>query len=302
MILSDYFLQVNSAYRGSDDDVPLAGTADYNLWLYTTNRKIAEWAGDSKNTWQSLFYINTPDELGTVATTGTTTLTGTSTYFLDYNIGDKITVDGETIRTIDTITSNTVLTVTVAFSNTVTANTYTHTTIIKSGVQTYSLHRNFQNPSDKVTITTTSNDEISFMIGKPQERERYTPEVYISGLNPMTITFVDTIDATYNSDWIGGTLKVPGYYAPKDMSASTDIIPVDDPYWLVYSTASELAFNDLTYESKAVDLNAKANNLYSGMISNNRKGTNNYPRIARTNVNRIRGARNESTSGIDYDV
>lgn len=302
MILSTLFEQINNSYRGSDDDVPLAGTADYTNWINTTNRKISEWAGDSKNTWQSLFYIDAPNELGTVATTGTTTLTGTSTYFLDYNVGDKVTVDGETIRTIATITSNTVLTVTVAFSNTVTANTYTHTTIIKTGVQTYSLHRNFQSPSDKVIITDTDDNEISFMIGKPQERERYTPEVYISGMNPQTITFVDTINATYNTNWIGGVLQAPGYYAPNDLTDEDDTIPVDDPYWLVYTVASELAFNDLTYESKAVDLNSKANNLYSGMISNNRRGTNNYPRIARTNVNRIRGTMNESTAGISYDV
>ena len=302
MILSDLFLQINSAYRGSDDDVPLAGTADYNLWLYTTNRKVSEWAGDSKNTWQSLFYIDTPDEPGTVSTTATTTLTGVGTYFTDYQVGDLINVSGETVRTIATITSDTDLTVTVAFSNTVSTKLYTHTTIIKTGVQSYNLHRDFQNASDSVTITTTTLNDLTFTLGKAQERERYSNEVYITGLNPMTITFVDTIDATHNSNWIGGTLKVPGYYTPKDLSASTDTIPVDDPYWLVYSTASELAFNDLTYESKAGDLNSKANNLYSGMISNNRKGTNNYPRVARTNVVRIKGTRNESTSGINYDV
>lgn len=57
--------------------------------------------------------------IGTVATNGTTTLTGTGTNFLSvYNVGDSIYVDGETVRTIATVPSNTSLTVTSAFSTT----------------------------------------------------------------------------------------------------------------------------------------------------------------------------------------
>lgn len=65
---------------------------------------------------------------GTVATNGTTTLTGTSTQFLNtFKVGDTITVSGETIRTIATIASNTSLTVTVAFSTTASSLSYTLT-------------------------------------------------------------------------------------------------------------------------------------------------------------------------------
>jgi len=293
MILSTLFNQINSAYRGSDDDAPAAGTTDWTLWLNTTNRKISEWAGDAKNAWQSNFKFEKPNEPGTVATTGTTTLTGTSTYFTDYAVGDTILVSGETVRTIATITSNTVLTVTVAFSNTASGKTFTHASIIATGVQSYNLHRNFMNPSDAAIVSLTDQD-ITYLIGKPQERDRYENETYISGMNPQSITFYDDILST--SNLIGGTLKVPGYYAPDDLTTTTDVIPVDDPYWLVYAVASELAFNDITYEDKAIDLNSKANNLYSGMISNNRRGSNNYPRQARTNVNRIPGTRNEGTA------
>ena len=63
--------------------------------------------------------------VGTVATNGSTTLTGTSTTFLtDYAVGDAILVSGETIRTIATITSNTSLTSTVAFSTTASGLSY----------------------------------------------------------------------------------------------------------------------------------------------------------------------------------
>jgi hypothetical protein len=55
---------------------------------------------------------------GTVSTVGTKALTGTDTYFTKYNVGDTITVSGETTRIIETITNDTEATVTVAFSNT----------------------------------------------------------------------------------------------------------------------------------------------------------------------------------------
>lgn len=68
--------------------------------------------------------------LGTVETDGTTALIGSdttssSTRFLDYNAGDIIKVDGETERTIATITDDQNLTVTVAFTNSESGLNYT---------------------------------------------------------------------------------------------------------------------------------------------------------------------------------
>ena len=289
MILSELFSQINATYRGTDDDAPVVSTTEWTMWLVTTNRKLNEWSTDDKNNWSSNFRITPPSEAGTVATTGTTTLTGTSTYFTDYNVGDTLIVSGETVRTIDTITSDTVLTVTVAFSNTASAKTFTRATIIKTGVQSYSLNRSLYLPSDYATVTLSTSIS-KYMIGKPQERDRFENEIYISGRNPQIVTFYDTVATNI----IGGTFSMPGYYFPADFTAETDVVPVDDPYWLVYAVASELAFNDITYSDKAADLNAKANNLYSGMVSINRRGTSNYPRIARTNVTRIPGTRNET--------
>lgn len=56
---------------------------------------------------------------GTVATAGTTALTGTGTAFTtELKVGDYIVVAGETVRQIDSITNDTTATVSVAFSNT----------------------------------------------------------------------------------------------------------------------------------------------------------------------------------------
>lgn len=64
-------------------------------------------------------FVRSTYPIGTVATNGTTTLTGTDTQFTKiFKVGDTITVSGETIRTIASITSDTVLDSTVAFSTT----------------------------------------------------------------------------------------------------------------------------------------------------------------------------------------
>lgn len=65
---------------------------------------------------------------GLVSTNGTTTLTGSNTKFLNtFNVGDTITVSGETVRTITAIASNGSLTVSAAFSTTAGSLTYTLT-------------------------------------------------------------------------------------------------------------------------------------------------------------------------------
>lgn len=60
--------------------------------------------------------------IGTVATNGSITLTGTGTNFLAiYRTGDEIYVDGETVRIVLAVASNTSLTSTAAFTNTASA-------------------------------------------------------------------------------------------------------------------------------------------------------------------------------------
>lgn len=286
MTLDTLFDQINTAFRGTDDDAPTDGTPDWDLWLGTTVRKLDE--GNRARKWTSNFKFEKPNEPGTGATAATTTLTGTSTHFTDYAVGDTLLVSGETVRTIATIASDTSLTVTVAFSNTASGKTFTHKSIIADSVQSYSLHRNFYLPSDSVVVIdgTDTDVEYWFQFDKPQERK--IGDVYLSGIRPQLLTFQTTIES--DSPEVGGELKVPGYYMPDEVTASTDIVPIDDPYWLVYSVAAELAFNDITYEDKAPDLQSKANNLWRTMIRNDIRGTAGYPRTAMTAVTRIPGA------------
>jgi len=233
MIYSDFINQVNDAYRGTDDDAPSLSTPDYNMWLRVTNRKIQEWARDSKNTWQSLFEAR---EVGTVA----------------------------------------------------------------FGTQVYELEDEFLTPANGVTISPTGNPTsyIKYTLVKPEERNNFYNSVYISGREPKLLTFNDTFNADGN--YIGGTINLAAYFMPDEITDPSDDIPVDDPMWLVYAVASELAFNDLSYSDKSPDLVGKANFLYSQMAAANRKGVYGNPRVAPTNVNRIRGNRYVYGSDGDY--
>lgn len=267
MITSDLIKEVYTVYRGKiESKTPTFGSDKSNVAVRIANRKIREWARDTKVSWNSLFNKIAPNEPGTVATTGTTTLTGTSTYFLDYKAGDKIIVDGETVRTIDTISSNTSLDVTVAFSNTASSLTFTRQTIIEVGVQEYKLHRNLYNPADKAIVYTTQDN--NFDIVKPQARDIYNDtETYIYGLNPKTLAF--SADITSVNPYLNGTLKVAGYYIPNDLVSATDEVPVDNPDWLVYAVAAELARNDAAKDDQFSNLMGMANELYIGMIQAN---------------------------------
>lgn len=262
---SDFLENTWRVYRGKGETkTPIWGSEKANLVLSIANMKKNEFARDSDQTWVSLFSLVAPNEVGTVATAGTTTLTGTGTYFTDYQVGDTILVSGETVRTIATITSDTVLTVTVAFSTTASALTFTHQTIVKSGVQTYSLHRNFLSPSDSAVVTTTTQD-ITQRFAKPQRRDN--SDLYISGLNPRKVTFYTEILSTDQK--VGGELKVPAYYFPADIAATTDLVTVDDPNWLVYATAAELARNDPAKDTEFGNILGMANDLYRKMVSAN---------------------------------
>lgn len=291
MLVSEWLEHVNDALRGTDEDAPTLGTIDANLWLRTLNRKKNELYENVKVLWNETWKSTAPNEPGTVATTGTTTLTGTGTFFTDYAIGDTILVSGETVRTIATITSNTVLTVTSAFSNTASALTFTHKSIIDDGLTEHGLHRYLIAPSDQIRIATTGGQDVYYNISKPKERPIYGSRVvYVSGMNPQLLTFSSTISSTENI--VGGTLHIPAYYMPADINVDTEdgtsIIPFLDPFYAVMAVASEIAFNDITFETKAPDLAGKAQFLYNQMVRKNRRNTYGATRPIPTRVNRIR--------------
>jgi hypothetical protein len=151
---------------------------------------------------------------------------------------------------------------------------------------TYSLDADFVRASDYIIVTDTSGNEHRIKLVEPELRVGAN-EAYISGNNPQVLNFNGQIIA--GSVLVGGTITVPGYYKPSELTLGTDVVPVDNPNWLAYAVASEVAFNDTSYEDKAPDLLAKANDLYKKMRLMNKKGSAVTPRKTTVTVNRIRG-------------
>jgi len=140
--------------------------------------------------------------------------------------------------------------------------------------------------SDEVYATDTNSNDIYYEMTNPRRRSKNRRQFYLAGMNPKVLYCSNEIVST--EDIVGGTLHLPGYYMPADVTLSTDTVPLPDPDWGVMAVAAEIAFNDITYEDKVADLNIKANELYMQMVRNNRRNTYNTPKVIPTNVNRIR--------------
>lgn len=146
-------------------------------------------------------------------------------------------------------------------------------------------------PSDHVYAIDSNSKTVYYDLVKPRERPRTGRAFYLAGMNPQVLYCSNEIQAT--EDIVGGTLHLPGYYMPADINTSTEdgttVIPFADPFYAVMAVASEIAFNDITFEDKAADLAGKAQFLYMQMVRNNRRNTYGNARPIATDVKRIRG-------------
>lgn len=141
-------------------------------------------------------------------------------------------------------------------------------------------------PSDQAYAIDTNSQVVYFDFVRPKERPTNGRKVYIAGMNPKVLYFTNEIEAT--EDIVGGTLHLPGYYMPDDVELEADDLPLPDPYWGVMAVAAEVATGDITYEDRAEDLNAKANNLFTQMVRNNRRSPYGNPSVTPTNVYKIK--------------
>lgn len=126
-------------------------------------------------------------------------------------------------------------------------------------------------PSDEVYAVDTNSNTIYYDVIKPRQRPHTGRQFYLAGVNPQTLYCTNAITAT--EDIVGGTLYLPGYYMPAEVSGASDVLPLPDPYWGVMATAFEVAFGDITYEDKTEGLNIRANALMMQMTRNNRRHT-----------------------------
>jgi hypothetical protein len=163
--------------------------------------------------------------------------------------------------------------------------------ITASATPSYNTDVDLIAPSDHVYAVDTNSNKIYYDLVKPRERPKTGRQFYLAGMNPQVLYCSNEIEAT--EDIVGGTLHLPGYYMPADINTATEtgttVIPFADPYYAVMAVASEIAFNDITFEDKSADLAGKAQFLYMQMIRNNRRNTYGNARPVARSVNRIRG-------------
>lgn len=136
---------------------------------------------------------------------------------------------------------------------------------ISTSTLTYDLDEDFNLPSDFARIIRTDDSITDYPIVKAQQRNEFAQALYISGRDPKTISFAQAIDTALAS----GTLYVPGYFIPDPIVNATDVIAVDDPNWLVYIVASELARNDPAKDADFSTLVGMANDIYTKMSNAN---------------------------------
>lgn len=134
---------------------------------------------------------------------------------------------------------------------------------LSSGTQVYDLDDDILRASDYVLLTSPTGQKQYVGIVKPQQQSRYIKGAYITGSSPKQLTFIQPIDSNYT----GYTIKLACFTMPADMTLPTSTIAVDDPQWLVYIVAAELARNDYAKEEQYPNLVGQANDLYQKMTN-----------------------------------
>lgn len=148
--------------------------------------------------------------------------------------------------------------------------------------QTHDLDSDVFYLSDSVQINRTNGDTANFTVVHPNRRNDSDnqvgmtgadygfPYVYLSGTAAATgsnlvLNFQDALDTLD----VGGTIEVGTYTLPSFLQNATDVIPVDNPMWLVWAVAAELARNDPAKQDQVPNLVGMANQVYAKMITAN---------------------------------
>jgi hypothetical protein len=149
----------------------------------------------------------------------------------------------------------------------------------------YALDDSFLVPANVAYVIDVNGKRVEYVIIKAQEKDVNKQQVFTAGQDPQNLYFTREIKETENI--VGGTLFLPGYVMPDLPTDENSLVPAPDANWAVYATASGIAENDITYEDKAANLNAKANNLYRLMAIRSTRGTYGNSRKSKYNVPKI---------------
>ena len=155
---------------------------------------------------------------------------------------------------------------------------------VASNTQAYALPTNVFFLSDYIYVLRTDGNLDRFQVVHPEQRNDGTfapgtipgdgdPLVYLSGsfkggAGNLMLNFVTLWSQMPTAD-VGGTIQAGTYVLPADMVNATDVVPVDNPEWLVYAVAAEMARNDPAKEDQYPTLQGIANDFYGKMVKAN---------------------------------
>lgn len=135
---------------------------------------------------------------------------------------------------------------------------------VAQGDQDYNLGASVLRLSDYVYLYDGSTEKAKIEVVKPTRRHE-NDVAYLTGANPRVLNFSATFPS--GSPYIGNTIKAGVYSYPTAISAAADTIPMNDPEWLVYEIAAELARNDPAKDDQFPNLQGIANDKYNDLMA-----------------------------------
>ena len=171
---------------------------------------------------------------------------------------------------------------------------------IVANTQAYPLPNNVYYLSDYVYILQSNGINTDrFQVVHPEQQNNYNdatgtiasdygdPVCFLTGsfqlgASNLTLNFVEPFEQTsggttsYSSD-VGGTIQLGCYVLPADMVNPTDVVPINNPNWLVQILAAEMARNDPAKEDRYADLLQEANDIYAKMVKDNQGNSYQQP-------------------------
>jgi hypothetical protein len=85
---------------------------------------------------------------------------------------------------------------------------------------------------------------------------------------------------TASSPQLGGAITVPRHSTPADMASASTVVPVDDPYYIVFMAAADFVRNDVTKQDQYGNLVGQAAERMTYMKQNNQSQDETIPNYA----------------------
>lgn len=128
---------------------------------------------------------------------------------------------------------------------------------------------------DYITLTDTSGHSDTVKLVTADQLYTFRDQLAVARIG-RTLKFSKAFTA--NSPYIGRTLNVPSYIFTDDITKGSDIVQCDDPMYLAYMLAAELARNDTVKAGQYNNLIDKAGERMNKMKQNNGGQEDTVPR------------------------